>query len=134
MISHRCENLLWTLITKKVCSNNLKKLVDYSFLYCNLSNDYNFKTNNNDIADQLWLVYHIMRSQKNNKWWWALFLWGYEVSLVNLYVAMKGYCELKGVQVKWTHHDWNEVIVYAHIKPNEYWPWAKSSPKIVDQM
>ncbi len=61
-----------------------------------------------------------------------LFLWGYEVPLVNLNVTMKRYCELKGVPVKWMHHDWNEAIVYAHINPNEYWPRAKSPPKIVD--
>ena len=35
--------------------------------------------NDNDVADQLCLVYRIMRFQRNIKWWWALFLWGYEV-------------------------------------------------------
>jgi hypothetical protein len=51
---------------------------------------------------------------------------------VNSYVAMKRYCELKGVSVKWMHHDWNEAIAYTHIDSNEYWPRAKSPPKIVD--
>ena len=31
MISHSCENVSWTPVTKKVWSSNLKKLVDYSF-------------------------------------------------------------------------------------------------------
>ncbi len=81
--------------------------------------------NDNDIADQLRLVYRIMRFQRNNKWWWALFLWGYEVSMVNSYVAMKQYCKLKGVVVPWNHHDWNEAIGYAHLDPAEYWPRRK---------
>ncbi len=82
--------------------------------------------NDNDIADQLRLVYQIMRFQRNNKWWWALFLWGCEVSLVNSYVSMKRYCDLKGVPVPWTHHDWNEAISrYAHLDPIEYWPRRK---------
>jgi hypothetical protein len=132
MISHSCENVSWTPVTKKVWSSNLKKLVDYSFLRWNLSDDYNFDRNASNIADQLRLVYCIMQFQRNNKWWWALFLWGYEVSLVNAYVAMKQYCELKGVPVKWMHHNLNEAIAYAHIDPNEYWPRAKSPPKIVD--
>jgi hypothetical protein len=132
MISHSCEKVSWTPVTKKVWSSNLKKLVDYSFLHWNLSNNYNFEMSNNNIADQLWLVYLIMWFQRNNKWWWALFLWGYKASLVNLYVAMKRYYELKGVPVKWTHHNWNEAIAYADINPNEYWPRAKSPPKIVD--
>jgi hypothetical protein len=29
----------------------------------------------------------------------------------------KRYCELKGVPVQWTHHDWNEAIGYAHVDP-----------------
>jgi hypothetical protein len=69
MISHSCENMSLTLVMKKVWSSNLKKSVDYSFLRWILSNDYNFEMNDNDIADQLQLVYCIMRFQRNNKWW-----------------------------------------------------------------
>jgi hypothetical protein len=47
-------------------------------------------------------------------------------------LAMKRYCDLRGVPVKWTHHDWNEAIAYAHIDPDEYWPQAKCPPKIAD--
>jgi adenosine deaminase len=97
-------------IEKKVWSTALKKTIDFSFLRWNLSDDYNYEMNDNDVADQLRLVYWIMRFQRNIKWWWALFLWSYEVSLVNSYVMYKRYCELKGVPVQWTHHDWNEAI------------------------
>ncbi len=55
----------------------------------------------------------------------ALFLWGYEVLLVNSYVSMKRYRELKGVPVPWTHHDWNNAIGYKHLDPIEYWPRRK---------
>ena len=58
-------------------------------------------------------------------------MWGYEVSLVNSYTSYKRYCVLKGVAVKWTHHDWNEAIGYAHVEPNEYWLRRKSPPKSV---
>ncbi len=81
--------------------------------------------NDNDITDQLRLVFRIMHFQRNNKWWWALFLWGYEVSMVNSYMALKRYCKLKGVLVPWTYHDWNESIGYAHLDPTEYWPRRK---------
>ncbi|MFM8621986.1 MAG: hypothetical protein ACKOB3_01190, partial [Holophagaceae bacterium] len=131
MISHSCESVTWTTITKKVWSTALKKNIDFSFLWWNLSDDYNFEMNDNNVADQLRLVYRIMRFQRNIKWWWALFLWGYEVSLVNSYISYKRYCELKGVPVTWTHHDWNEAIGYAHVDPNEYWPQRKSPPKSV---
>ncbi len=129
MISHSCESVTWVPVTKKVWSSSLKILVDYSFLRWNLSEDYNYKMIGNDVADQLHLVYQTLRFQRNVKWWWALFLWGYEVSLVNSYVSYKRYCELKGVPVMWNHHDWNEAVGYAHINPDKYWPRKKSPPK-----
>ena len=85
--------------------------------------------NDNDIANQLRLVYRFMRFQRNNKWWWALFLCVYEVSMVKSYVCYKRYCELKGVMVSWNHHNWNEEIGYAHLDPDEDWPRKKSPPE-----
>ena len=66
------------LISKRVCRKALMQNVDFSFLWWNLSDKYNFKMNDNDVANQLRLIYWIMRFQRNVKWWWALFLWGYE--------------------------------------------------------
>ena len=57
MISHSCENVTWVPITKKVWSSTLKKNVDFTFLCWNLSNEYNYKMNDNDIAEQLRLIY-----------------------------------------------------------------------------
>ncbi len=125
MISHSCESVTWVPVTKKVWSSSLKMLVDYSFLRWNLSDDYNYEMNDNDVADQLRLIHRIMRFHRNVKWWWALFMWGCKISLVNSYVLYKRYCELKGVPVMWNHHDWNEAVGYAHINPDEYWPRKK---------
>ena len=133
MISHSCERITWTTIEKQVWSAALKKTGPFRFLRWNLSDDYNFEMNDNN---QLRLVYRIMRFQRNNKWWWALFLWGYEVSMVNSYVCMKRYCKLKGVPVPWTHHDWNEALGSAHLDPIEDWPRRKKgerAPTMSDQ-
>ena len=110
-------------------SSTLKKTAYFNFLRWNLSNDYNYEMNDNDIANQLRLAYRFMRFQRNIKWWWALFLWGYEVSVVNSYISYKRYCELKGVLVKWTHHDWNQAIGYAHLELDEDWQRKKKPPE-----
>jgi len=110
MILLSCENVTWMPISNRVCRKALKQNVDFSFLWWNLSDKYNFKMNDNKVADQLRLIFWIMRFQQNVKWWWALFLWGYKVSLVNSYMMYMRYCKLKGVTVLWTHHDWNEAI------------------------
>ena len=46
--------------------------------------------------------------------------------MVNSYMSYKRYCELMGVPVKWSHHDWNEAIGYAHLDPDKDWPRKKS--------
>ncbi len=99
MISNRCKSVMWMPIMKKLLSSSLQWKVNFIFLGWSMSHDDNFQINDNYIADQLQRVYRIVRFQRINKWWWALFLWGYEVSLVNSSVLMKRYCELKEVPV-----------------------------------
>ncbi len=74
MISHSVKSLTQVECKKKIWSHHQKKSVMFKFLCWNLSNNYNYEMNNNDIADQLWLVYCMMRFQYNEKWWWALII------------------------------------------------------------
>jgi hypothetical protein len=69
MISSKCDKVSWEPVTKKVWSSNLKANVNFTFLRWSLSHSYNYEMNDNDVADQLRLVYRIMRFQRNNKWW-----------------------------------------------------------------
>ena len=98
------------MVEKQIYSSALKAMVPNK----NRSDNCNFEMNDNNIVDQLCLVYHLMRIQKNNKWWWDLFLWEYKMLMVNSY-------ELKGAKMMWTHHDWNETIGNAHLDPVEDW-------------
>ncbi len=83
--------------------------------------------NDDDIADSLCLVYHQQRFQQYEKWWWALFIWGFEVSLTNAYM-MRRYCELKCVHVPYSHHDFKEKYKLAYLDPKKHWPHRKSPP------
>ena len=71
--------------------------VMYRFLRWNLSDEYNFEMNDNDVADQYRLVYRMQQLQQNYKWWWALWLWGMEASIVNAFWTMVSYCQWKGL-------------------------------------
>ena len=82
--------------------------------------------NDNDVADQLRLVYRLQRFQRNYKWWWALWMWGLEVSMVNAYMMYRRYMELSGRKVEWTHEGFQEAIGYAFIDPDGMWPRRKS--------
>ena len=59
--------------------------VVHKFLRWSLSDNYNQEMNDNDIADQLRLVYRCLRFMRNTKWWWCEFLFIWETTLVNAY-------------------------------------------------
>ncbi len=83
MISQSIEKLTWAKWTKRIWSSALTKSIPFTFLCQNISHDYNHEMNDNVIVHQLQLVYCMMRFQLNEKWWWAIFIWGFEVSLAN---------------------------------------------------
>ena len=128
MISHSIEEITWVEHSKKIWSHALGRNVDFKFLRWNLSHDYNSEMNNNDVADQFRLVYRLQRMQRNQKWWWALWMWALEVSLINAYMMLRRYCESKGVKMPYSHHELNEKVGYALLNPHTDWPRRKSPP------
>jgi hypothetical protein len=68
-ILSKCKKVSWEPVKKTVWPSSLKSNVNFTFLHWSLSHDYNYQMNDNDIADQLRLVYWIMRFQRNNNWW-----------------------------------------------------------------
>ena len=87
--------------------------VVHKFLRWSLSDNYNHEMNDNDIADQLRLVYRCLRFMRNTKWWWCEFLFVSETSLVNAYLVMKKYYRAMGFTPKWKHWDLQEQIAWA---------------------
>ncbi len=82
MISSVAKNITWVEVERKDFSPVSKEMINFKFLQFSMSHSYNYQMNDNDIADQLCLVYWLMRFSHNQKWWWALWLWGVEVSKV----------------------------------------------------
>lgn len=65
----------------------------------NVINLYNHGMNSVDVADQLRNQYRIDHVWwRNNKWWWAIFIWLFGVVLVNSYVIYKRTCIQGGVK------------------------------------
>ena len=67
MITHSANKITWSVKTKMVWSAVLKEEVEFKFLRFSLSHIYNYEMNDNDIADQLRLVYRMQRFQRNQK-------------------------------------------------------------------
>ena len=85
--------------------------------------------NNNDIADQLRLVYLMQHFRRNYKWWWALWLWGFEVVIVNAYRTMKVFRLINNLEVLLAHEEFRKMIGYTLLDPdNELLKRKRKSP------
>ena len=102
-MSMTAEFIDWVVKSKEIYSEASGKMVEHKFLRWSLSDNYNNEMNENDVADQLRLVYRVMRFMRNTKWWWCEFLFVWEVSLVNAYISMKKIYLAKGLSPKWGH-------------------------------
>lgn len=54
-----------------------------------LVDDYNNGMNKVDQADQLRSTYRFDHWMHTQKWWWAIWLWGVQLTLVNAYVMYR---------------------------------------------
>ena len=59
MIFHSTPSVTWIALSKRIYSHKEKETVNFNFLRFNMSNEYDFKINDNDVADQYRLVYSI---------------------------------------------------------------------------
>ncbi len=109
-------------VSRKVWSGQLRKNLDMKFLCFYTTHNYNHKMNDNDIADQLRLQYWMICFSRNNKWWWALWLWGYEACLVNAYMMYCRYHQIHNLPLKYNHYTFFKATAKAYINPLICWP------------
>jgi len=88
-LSMSCTELKWVEKVKLVFDKTEEKRVQLRFLRCKINDDYNNGMNGVDMADQLRGSYRIDRWMRKRKWWWAIWMWGVQVLLVNAYVLYK---------------------------------------------
>ena len=86
ILTMACANLEWVEKQKKVWDKNAGATISMKFLRPGVINDYNNGMNNVDQADQLRGSYRIDRWMRKRKWWWAMWMWGVQVLLVNAYI------------------------------------------------
>jgi hypothetical protein len=106
---------------KPVYDPRQEKNVTLKFLRLNLNNDYNMDMGHVDVADQLRTNYRMDHWQRQFKWWWSVWLWGFGVLLVNSYVYYKKVMEEAGVPKKeWlSHYQFRKAIAIAWVQSDE---------------
>jgi Transposase IS4 len=120
-LSMVCESIKWIEKTKPVFDPIEKKKVDIKFLRLNMNDDYNSDMGHVDVADQLRGNYRMDHWQRQYKWWWSIWLWGFGVLIVNAYVYYKKVMEESGVPKKeWlSQYEFRQQIALAWIKFDE---------------
>ncbi len=79
------ESMYWVLKKRKVWSAVHREIHEIGHLCLNFIDIYNHNMNGADIANQLWNQYRPDHWMRNQKWWWAFFIWGIGVAGVNAF-------------------------------------------------
>ena len=86
------EEINWITKERDVYDSQNHTQVAMEFHRKNIQEEYNYGTNNIYLGDQLRNYYRMDRRKRQLKWWLALWMWGFEVCLVNAYVAYVKIC------------------------------------------
>ena len=93
------------------------------FYRLNIVDFYNNNMGNVDLADQLRNVYCYDSSWHiNRKWWWEIWLWAFQLLLINSYVLCIKYHKIMDSKKALSHYDYIEQISLEWINQEEYWP------------
>lgn len=105
-ISLVAESVQWVKKQRCVWNKVNNRMEMITLLQVNVNNDYNFKMNAVDIADQLRNNYRMDHWLQQRKWWWSIFIWGVGVLLTNSYVVYRGVMEINNIPVgqRLTHY------------------------------
>ena len=80
-LSMACTGLKWIEKWQKVFNkSDVEQNVSMSFLQTEVTDMYNNGMNDVDVADQLWNTYRINQWMRKRKWWWAIWMWGCQIS------------------------------------------------------
>ena len=111
-----CDSIAWVEKKRNVWNPIARKMDEVKYLRVNINNDYNYKMNNVDIADQLRNNYKMDRWLRQKKWWWSIYLWGQGVLLTNAYLV---YCRTVPKNLRLTHYQFLLSVATAWIDKNE---------------
>ena len=122
-MSTAATEIKWVEKERKVYNKEAQKLVRMKFLRPKIVDDYNNGMNKVDQADQLRGSYRCDIWTRTRKWWWAIWLWGVQVTLVNAYVMYKTahiYIWKSKESSIMTHYSFQKMVALHLINPENF--------------
>ena len=84
-----------------------------------------------DFSDQCRNYYWMDHWLRKQKWWWAIYLWGMGVMIVNVYTCYHDFHVAQGTKTKNTlsQYDFRHSLSLAWMKHEEYWKTKRSGKR-----
>jgi hypothetical protein len=122
-LSMSCDSIKWIVKTRDVYCVDTKKIETIRFLCLNINDDYNAGMGHVDVSDQLRNCYQMDHWARKQKWWWSIYLWGFGVMMVNVYVCYKSYHVERGTQPKniLSQFECRRSLTLAWMHLEKYW-------------
>jgi len=122
-MSTSATEIKWVEKERRVYNKETQKVVSMKFLRPKIVDDYNNGMNKVDQADQLRSTYRFDLWTRTRKWWWAIWLWGIQVSLVNAYVMYRAanlYIWKKKESSLLSHYNFQKMVALHLLNPEKY--------------
>jgi hypothetical protein len=132
LMSTSNQSLNWRVKERKVFDKSKNKLVSIKFLRHEMIDDYNNGMNHVDRADQLRGTYRFDHWMRTRKWWWSIWMWGFQVLLTNAYVLYKtAHVHIWKLPAKklLSHYQFRKMIALAWINPSQFAEGNKKNTK-----
>lgn len=130
MLSNACKSVKWIEKKRKVWHKKKNVMVDISFFWLNVVDDYNMNMNNVDIEDHLRGNYRFDHWMCKRKWWWSLWFWCFQMMLTNSYVLYCKFLEVHGGHKPMSQYYYRKAIALEWVHPEKFWPRHTSSDDI----
>jgi hypothetical protein len=122
-MSTSATEIKWVEKERHVYNKEAQKMVSMKFLRPNIVDDYNNGMNKVDQADQLRSSYRFDLWTRTRKWWWAIWLWGIQVSLVNAFVMYRAahlyIWKTKEARLL-SHYDFQKMVALHLLNPKKF--------------
>jgi hypothetical protein len=122
-MSTSATEIKWVEKEWRVYNKEAQKVVSMKFLRPKMVDDYNNGMNKVDQADQLRSSYRFDLWTRTRKWWWAIWLWGIQLSLVNAFVMYRSahlYIWKKKESSLLSHYDFQKMVALHLLNPEKF--------------
>lgn len=125
LLSTAATEIKWITKDRKVYDYSIEDCVPMQYVCTDMQEMYNYGMNKVDLSDQYRSQYRMDHWKRQSKWLMALWLFGFQVCVVNAFVAYRTICTHlynMDTQELRTHYEFQKYLSLALIDPDGWGP------------